>query len=144
MRRPRLEVTLILLLALTAAAPVHFLVRWLALLILTVWTGVTALSLLPPPPERTRREPPITPGNRLFVLSDVVRSAIQGAKQARRIGADEVTDLAREAGLSHSEIEMARRELLEGDLAQALESWLSKIRGAGSGRLVARNQVEVT
>ena len=145
--RLRLEIALILLLALAASAPVHLLVRWLALLILTVWTGVTALSLLPPPRGRSRREPQVAPGNRLLVLSDVVRSALGGSKQSRRIVADEVADLAREAGFPRSEVEAARRELLEveggGDLAAALESWLAKIRGARGGLPTAQSRVEV-
>ncbi len=143
MMRLRLEVVLIFLLALAASAPVHFFVRWLALLILTVWTGVTALSLLPPPRGRSTREPSVAPGNRLLVLSEVVRSALKGSRQSRRIVADEVSDLAREAGLSRSEIEAARTELLEGDLATGLEFWLAKIRGARPGRPSARSQTEV-
>lgn len=142
--RLRLEVALIILLALAASAPVHLLVRWLALLILTVWTGVTALSLLPPR-GRSRREPQVAPGNRLLVLSDVVRSALGGSRQSRRILADEVADLAREAGLPRSDVEAARRELLEveGDLATALESWLAKIRGARSRLPTPRGRMEV-
>ncbi len=132
--RLRLEIALIFLLALAASAPVHFFVRWLALLILTVWTGVTALSLLPPPRGRSTREFPVAPGNRLLVLSEVVRSALKGSRQSRRIVADEVADLAREAGLSRSEIEAVRTGLLEGDLATVLESWLAKIRGLRGGR----------
>jgi len=122
----RLEVALVLLLALVAAAPLHFLLRWLALVALTVWAGVTTLSSLPPPSGRAER--PEASWNRLEVLTGVVRSALEGAAQSRRILAEELADLVREAGLPAGDVERARRDLAEGDLASALEAWLSRVR----------------